>query len=176
MSDDWWAGVPGGPEDGGANDGTDCGAGKGGDGGAQGNGHADNPARKDRAGPAPNEVVFELRGQTRVGRITFKAIEEIERRTGVGVFDLAQRIRQGDCRFTDIAVVVTAALRDPPRPVPDEEIGEAVVETGMTRLVTPVYRLLDAALLGTNPNPPRGPAKVIDLAKYRAAKEPKDSS
>ena len=177
MSDDWWDRVPGGPEDGvepgGAGNGTDSGAGNG---GGQENGHADDAARKDWAGPVFNEVVFELRGQTRVGRMTSAAALEIEAELKVGLNVVALRIAERDIRFTDIATVIAATTRDPRRPVGIKEIHEAVMDTGIKRLAGPALSLLMAAFDGLDPHPPRGPAKIIDLAKYRAAKEPKDSS
>lgn len=173
MGDDWWDRVPGGPGDrgetGDADNGADTGAGNSGDGegGGQGNGQADDPAR--------NEVVFELRGQTRVGRMTFEAATEIEYELKVGLNVVALRIAERDIRFTDIAAVIAATTRDPRRPVDIKEIREAVMDTGIKRLAGPVLSLLMAAFDGLDPHPPRGPAKIIDLAKYRAAKEPKDS-
>lgn len=153
-----------------ADNGADTGAGNSGDGegGGQGNGQADDPAR--------NEVVFELRGQTRVGRMIFEAATEIEYDLKVGLNVVALRIAERDIRFTDIAAVIAATTRDPRRPVHIKEIREAVMDTGMKRLAGPVLSLLMAAFDCLDPHPPRGPAKIIGLAKYRAAKEPKEES
>ena len=161
-----------------ADNGADTGAGNSGDGegGGQGNGQADDPARKDWAGPARNEVVFDLRGQVRVGRMTCAAALEIEAELKVGLNVVALRIAERDIRFTDIAAVIAATTRDPRRPVDIKEIREAVMDTGIKRLAGPVLSLLMAAFDGLDPHPPRGPAKIIDLAKYRAAKEPKEES
>ena len=85
-------------------------------GGGQGNGQADDPAGKDWPGPARNEIVFELRGQTRVGRMTFEATTEIEYELKVGLNVVALRIAERDIRFTDIAAVIAATTKAPRRP------------------------------------------------------------
>lgn len=106
----------------------------------------------DLGAAAPNrvrgEVAIRLAGRDYTLRPTFRALCEIETRTGQGLVALARRTAAGDIGFTETAAIVTAGLKAAGEPAEFDQAGRLILETGLANCVPAVTAFLAAALGG----------------------------
>ncbi|WP_442577864.1 gene transfer agent family protein [Mesorhizobium sp. ASY16-5R] len=99
-----------------------------------------------------NEVTITLAGEDRTMRATFGAIRAIEGALGKSMIALINQIgQQGDLSITDAATIVHHGLRghDDPR-LTLEEVGEGIVEAGLSKISLPVVEFVSRALSGVS--------------------------
>jgi hypothetical protein len=105
------------------------------------------------------EVSVTLRGKTYTMRPTFQALAEMERQTGIGTIDLANRFIQKRYGIFEMAAVITAGLKGAGEPAVIEKVGNMVFEAGAVNLAAPCIEFLTNALTGgEKPQPGEGAA------------------
>lgn len=107
-----------------------------------------------------NEVAITLGGVERTMRATFTAIRAIEAAVGKSLIALISQVgANGDLSITDAATIIHHGLRgaDDKR-LTLEQVGDAVMEAGYSKVSIPVIEFLSTALNGVSvgksePNP-----------------------
>lgn len=115
------------------------------------------------ANPHRGEVEVELGGKTVLLRPSFAALVEIERRLGLGLVPLAQRLKAMEVGAGTVATILHACWVGAPKPE-YEQVGEMVIARGLVELIPPVIDLIGNALTGgaknaAGPGNP-GPAEI----------------
>lgn len=98
------------------------------------------------------EIALDLGGRERIARMSWVAAEEIERVTGDDIVALLRRINGFDCRISDFAAVMTAALREAGTAVRHEEVLAWIAQAGMIRVTAPVLFLLCVGVMDRFPD------------------------
>ncbi len=96
-----------------------------------------------------NEVVIKLAGQDRVMRATFAAIRGIENDLRTNIVPLLGRFANGDIGMHQTAVVIYNGLKGyEDTRLSVEQIGDAILDTGLNEVMVPVIEFLKVALDG----------------------------
>lgn len=99
------------------------------------------------------EVEFETPAGTLRARMTMAAIQEIEARTGRGIFALAKRVTSMSASSDDmIAILHSCTLAaDPKSKLSQQEVTDWITAWGIWRFVDPMTDLLSLVLEGVDP-------------------------
>jgi len=113
-------------------------------------------------GPARNEVTITLAGEERTLRASFTAIAAIEKALGKSMMAVINKVASGDLAVTEAAVIIFHGLRgfDDTR-LTYEQVGEAVVTAGVTKVSLPVVEFVNIALSGVEVGKPEEPVAAL---------------
>lgn len=108
-----------------------------------------------------NEVAITLAGEERTMRATFAAIRNIERDLGTNVIPLIRKMGQSDVGIGEVTTVIYRGLEAyGDTRLSHDEVGNAVMQNGITVLMGQVFEFLSKAMSGVNvgKTQPEGPA------------------
>lgn len=99
-----------------------------------------------------NEVSLTLGGKEHTLRATFGAISGIEKALKMNLIPLIDRYAAGNFGVTEAAVIIFHGLKgfEDTRFGSIEEVGEAVMQTGLPELGEPIVKFLTMALNGVS--------------------------
>lgn len=95
------------------------------------------------------EVEWKAGGRTFLLRPTFQSICALEAETGCGIIALAKRFHDGDIQLQDVVSVLESGVYGAGNSVQKDEIGNYVVQVGISNVIPVVVSYLQAAL-GSN--------------------------
>lgn len=105
-----------------------------------------------------NETTIELDGEQRIMRASFTAIMNIERALGKSMTAIITKIANGDLAITEAAHIIYHGLRgNDDKRLSFEQVGEAIMERGLSEISMPVVEFVSASLNGVSlgkSNPP----------------------
>jgi hypothetical protein len=108
-----------------------------------------------------NEVGIDLDGQTRTMRATFASIRGIERDLKTNLVPLIEKLGRGDVGIEQAAVIVFHGLRGfGDTELNLDQVGEAILKTGLGSVMMPVVEFLSQAMQGVTLGKPQEAAPV----------------
>lgn len=104
------------------------------------------------------ETEITLAGRTYKLKSSFQALAAIEQTLGLGIFQVANRIKKADMRISDVAVcVIQFATAAKEKKLDADAIGEALFQEGYIMKAGPVVQLLMEAISAGVEEIPGGP-------------------
>jgi hypothetical protein len=110
--------------------------------------------------PLRNEVTITLAGQERTMRATFSALRSIEQSLGTSIIGLIKRTASADLGLGDTATIIFHGLRGhEDTRLTMEQVGEAVMNEGLTNLLKPVMEFIGKSMDGVKMGKPETAAQ-----------------
>ncbi len=100
--------------------------------------------------PVRGEVEIVLTEHTLLLRPTFHALCTLEQVTGNGIYEIAKRFEDGRFTLTDMVSIITTATvwKTNDEILSRKQLGEAILNVGVAKLVKPISQYLLYALGG----------------------------
>lgn len=94
------------------------------------------------------EVEIVLAGQSYLMRPSFGGLAEIEDKSGLDLLALAIKLGNNKTAIKDLVAVIYGGMKGAGSALSYEEVGELVVDEGVTKVAKPVAQFLSMALSG----------------------------
>lgn len=102
------------------------------------------------ANPHDGEVTLTLSGREVTLRPTFEVMVKIEQATGRGMVALARQFATMNFGYSEAAAIIASAAIGDPRPT-HEQVGTALMRTGLAAVAAPLTEFLEYAVTGGRP-------------------------